>query len=510
MVAQPMPALDTLRRRLAEVQDLHAIGMGLEWDQQVMMPPRGASLRAEALATLETLHHERFASEETGRLLEAAQREVDGAGEIDGDLLRVTRRDWEKARRVPTDLKAELARAGATGYAAWTRARAASDWELFRPHLERMLELKARYVECFDGFACAYDVLLDDFEQGTTSAEVAAVFDEVKAGLVPLIADIGHADRVDDACLHGDFPVERQEALLHRLLPVFGFDAEAWRLDVTVHPFATNLGTSDIRITTRYDPAFFNVAFFGALHETGHGLYEAGSDPALDRTPLVGGASLGLHESQSRLWENVVGRGRPFSAWVLPMLREAFPDRFGAVDVDTYYRAVNRVEPSLIRVEADEATYSLHVILRFELEQEMIEGRLALRDLPEAWNARMREYLGVEVPDDARGVLQDVHWSAGLIGYFPTYALGNIMAAQIWEIVRGERPTLDAEIGHGDLAPLRDWLAARLYRHGRRRTPKETLANVLGGGALDAGPYLAYLRGKLGAIYGLDARPARS
>jgi carboxypeptidase Taq len=496
-------ALDALRARLAQAQDLHAIGMGLEWDQQVMMPPRGAPLRAEALATLETLHHERFASDETGRLLEAAEAEINGDG-LDDDLVRVARRDWEKARKVPGELKAELARAGATGYEAWTRAREASDWELFRPHLQRLLELKMRYVECFDDADCAYDVLLDDYEEGTTTAEVAAVFDEVKTGLVPLIAEIGaRADRVDDSCLHGSFPVERQEALIRRVLPSFGFDPAAWRLDVTVHPFASKLGTSDIRITTRYDPEFFNVAFFGSLHETGHGLYESGCDAVLDRTPLVGGVSLGLHESQSRLWENVVGRGRPFSGWMLPRLREAFPERFGAVDLDTYYGAVNKVEPSLIRVEADEATYSLHIILRFELEQEMIEGRIDLADLPEAWNAKMHEYLGVEVPDDAEGVLQDVHWSAGLLGYFPTYALGNVMAAQIWERVRAERPGLEAEIGAGELAPLREWLAERLYRHGRRRTPKETLAHAIGGASLDAAPYLAYLREKLGAIYGL-------
>lgn len=508
MVAHRMAAaLDALRTRLAEVSDLGAVTLGLAWDQQVMMPPGGAALRAEALATMETLSHERFASDEVGRMLDAADAELGAPDDsFAGSLVRVARRDWDKARRVPSELKAELARTTALAYEAWTEARARSDYEIFKPHLGKVLELRRRYADCFGEAECAYDALLDDFEPGMTTAEVARVFAELRDGLVPLIADVARvADRVDDSMLHSDFPVDRQERLVRRAAVALGFDPRHWRLDSTVHPFAAGFGTQDIRVTTRYDPAFFPTALFGVLHETGHGLYEAGSDPSLDRTPLVGGVSLGLHESQSRLWENFVGRGRPFSGWLLDLLREERPETFAAVEPDAYYAAVNRVAPSLIRVEADEATYSLHIIIRFELEQDMVEGRVSLDDLPEAWNAKYAEYLGLEVPDAASGILQDVHWSDGAMGYFPTYALGNVMAAQIWDVARENLPSLDDELARGETAHLRAWLTERLYRHGRIRTPRETLALATGGtGELDARPYLAYLREKLGAIYGLS------
>jgi carboxypeptidase Taq len=310
-------------------------------------------------------------------------------------------------------------------------------------------------------------------------------------------------DEVSDAPMRGSFPVEAQERFCRDVVSAVGFDPAGWRLDVAVHPFASNLNTGDIRITTRYNEAFLGDALFGALHETGHGLYEAGSDPALERTPLSGGVSLGLHESQSRLWENLVGRSRPFAEWVLPHARAAFPGTFDDVDADAWYRAVNKVERSLIRVDADEATYSLHVILRFELEQDMVEGRIAVADVPEAWEAKIREYLGIEVPDVAHGALQDVHWSEGHVGYFPTYALGNVMSAQIWSAARAGLPDLDDSIRAGDFAPLRAWLGEHLYRHGRRSEPRETLRRAAGG-PLDAGPYLAYLREKFGALYGLE------
>jgi carboxypeptidase Taq len=499
-------ALDDLRSRLAQVQDLRAVTMGLAWDQQVIMPPRGAAGRAEALATVESLAHERFCDAETGRLIEAAAAEVAGSPEdsFAASIVRVGRRDWEKACRVPAELMAEIARSAAIGYEAWTQARARSDWPAFQPYLERMLELKRRYVECFDGFACAYDALLDDYEQGMTTAEVARVFEELKRDLVPLIAAIAsRGDLVDGSPLRGEFPLPPQHALARRVVDRLGFDPEAWRLDTAVHPFATNMGLGDVRITTRYDPTDFVTSLFSAIHETGHGLYEAGSDAELERTPLAGGVSLGLHESQSRMWENVVGRSRAFSAWLLPIVQEAFPDQMGRVDVEAYYRAVNEVAPSLIRVEADEATYSLHIILRFELEQDMVEGRIKLADLPEAWNAKMREYLGIDVPSHAEGVLQDVHWSEGAIGYFPTYALGNVMAAQIWDAARRDLPGVESGFERGEFTSLRDWLTERLYRHGRKFTPAQTLARVAGG-PLDARPYLRYLREKLGAIYDLD------
>ncbi len=503
-------ALTELRERLAEIADLNAAGGLLGWDQQTMMPERAAPQRAEQLGTLGKVLHERFADDAIGRLLDAAAPAVadpdpaDAAAVADAALVRVTRRDWEKARRVPSDLAAELARAGALGHAAWVEARERSDFAAFLPALRRNVELKLRYVECFDGFGDPYDVLLDDYEEGMTSAEVDALFTELRVGLVPLIAAIAErADAVDDAPLHGDFAVEGQRELVGRVLRQLGWSADGWRLDEAAHPFATSFGPGDVRLTTRYDASYVGMALYGAIHELGHGLYESQVDPALARTPLGEGVSLGVHESQSRLWENVVGRGRPFAGWLHGQLREVFPERFGAVSEEAYFRAVNKVQPSLIRVEADEATYGLHIILRFELERAMVAGTVALEDLPEAWNARMREYLGVEVPDDARGVLQDVHWSGGDIGYFATYALGNLIAAQLWERARADLPGLDSELAAGDGSALRAWLGEHVHRWGRTFPPRELVQRATGS-SIRVEPFLAYLRGKLGPVYGLD------
>ena len=320
---------------------------------------------------------------------------------------------------------------------------------------------------------------------------------------MPLIAAVaGRADAVDASMLHGEFAVERQRALVRRVVERLGWDADGWRLDEAAHPFATSFGPDDVRLTTRYDRAYVGMALYGAIHELGHGLYEAGVAPELARTSLGGGVSLGVHESQSRLWENVVGRGRPFAGWLHGELREAFPERFGGVDAEEYYRAVNRVEPSLIRVEADEATYGLHIILRFELERETIAGTIALRDLPEAWNARMKEYLGVEVPDDAHGVLQDVHWAGGDIGYFSTYALGNLISAQLWERAREDLPDLDAALAAGEAGALREWLREHVHRFGRTYPPRELVLRAVGE-PIRVQPFVDYLTAKLTPIYGL-------
>jgi len=495
-------ALSELRERLAEIADLNAAGGLLGWDQQTMMPERAAPQRAEQLGTLGKILHERFTDAAIGRLLDAARPEPES---VDEALVRVTRRDWEKARRVPSELAAELARAGALGHAAWVEARERSDFGAFLPALRRNVELKLRYVECFEGFDDPYDVLLDDYEEGMTSAEVDALFTELRAGLVPLIAAVAErADAVSDAALHGEFAVERQRELLRRVLTQLGWSADGWRLDEAAHPFATSFGPGDVRLTTRYDPGYVGMALYGAIHEFGHGLYESQVDEALARTPLGEGVSLGVHESQSRLWENVVGRGRPFAGWLHAQLCEVFPERFGGVSEEDWFRAVNKVQPSLIRVEADEATYGLHIILRFELERAMIAGTVALEDLPDAWNARMKQYLGVEVPDDAHGVLQDVHWSGGDIGYFATYALGNLISAQLWERARSALPDLDSQLAAGDGSALRDWLGEHVHRYGRTYPPRELVRRATGS-AIRVEPFLAYLNAKLRPIYGLDS-----
>jgi carboxypeptidase Taq len=498
--------LQPLRDALAEVTDLETIQETLHWDYQVMMPPTGAGLRAEELATMEKLVHDRATSAELGRLLDEAVAAANGDDPESDDaaLVRVAKRDYDKAVRVPRELRAEMARTGALGHEAWVEARKQKDFSIFEPYLRKQLELKRRYVECFPEVDDPYDALLDDYEPGMKTAEVVRVFDELKKGLIPLVASIASRPQVDASCLEGEgaFPPDRQEGLIRKVVERMGFDPRGWRLDVSVHPFATGLGSKDIRITTRYDDSDLRGAFFGGMHECGHGLYEAGSDPKLDRTPLRGGVSLALHESQSRLWENFVGRSPAFAGWVLPLMQEAFPQKFGDVDAEGLYHAVNRVKPSFIRVEADEVTYGLHIVLRFELERELLAGAIELSDLPEIWNERVKSYLGIDVPNAAMGVLQDVHWSEGIIGYFPTYQLGNIVAAQIWAAARADLPDLDGQIGRGEFSALREWLRERLHRFGRKFTPAETIERVAGA-PLQVGPYMAYLQGKFGPIYGL-------
>ena len=496
-----------LKTRLAEIHDLNKIGWVLGWDQRTMMAPQGARVRAEQLATVGRLAHEKFTDPAIARLLDDL-RPYEESHPYDSDeasLIRVARRDLDKARRVPGELRAEMTRTSALANAAWIEARKTSDYALFLPHLQKSVELKHQYVECFDETPEVYDVLLDDYEPGMATADVRRVFAELKQDLVPLIAAIAERGReVSDACLHGHFPTAKQIELCHHIIEHFGFNRASWRLDPTVHPFASNSCTTDIRITTRYYEDYLGPALFGSMHETGHGLYENGVSPSLERTPLCRGASLGIHESQSRMWENLVGRSRPFWQYFFPKLQATFPEQFAGVDAETFYYAINKVQPSFIRVEADEATYNLHIILRFELEQEIMGGKIKLAEVPAAWNARMKEYLGVDVPNDAQGVLQDIHWSGGMLGYFPTYSLGNIISCQIWEKAQAALPGLDEQFARGEFMPLREWLRTTLHQYGRKFTPTETLQRVVGG-PIDVGPYVRYLRTKLSDIYGLNA-----
>jgi carboxypeptidase Taq len=491
-------AYEELRQRLGEIHDLHKTRALLSWDQQVKMPQGGGAVRAEQLATLDRLAHNAFTSAEIGKLLD----ELASFGESlpyesdEASLIRVTRRDWEKARRVPADLRADMSRAASLALPVWVEARKQSDYSLFSPQLRTNLDLRRRYIDCFDGYDEPYDVLLDDFERGMTAAEVRVVFDRLKEEQVPLVAG-GRRDGERPA-RDRRFPLEQQQRFELKVLERFGFDRASWRLDPTVHPFASSIGIDDIRLTTRYHETNLD-GLFASMHECGHGLYEHGVSRDLERTPLARGTSLGMHESQSRLWENLVGRSMPFWSFFYPQLQEHFPEALGDVGLDEWFTSVNWVEPSLIRVEADEATYNLHVILRFELEQDLLSGEVALDDLPEAWSDRMRRYLGIEPPEDRLGVLQDMHWAAGHIGYFATYALGNVISAQIWDRVTEELPDLHDQFAEGEFGPLREWLTENLYRHGRKFTPKETLERLVGG-PIDADPYLRYLSGKLASL----------
>jgi len=489
------PAYVELKERLAEVMDILKTRALLGWDQQVKMPPGGGPVRAEQLATLDRLAHERFTSPEIGRLLDRLEGfEASLPYESDeASLVRVVRQDWEKARRIPSDLRAEMSRASSLALPVWVEARQTSDYSLFRPHFEHNLELRRRYVECFDGYAEPYDALLDDFERGMTAAEVRAVFERLKEEQVPLVA--AAASEGERPARDRHYPLEAQQRFELKVIERFGYDPQSWRLDPTVHPFANSVAIDDIRLTTRYHETNLD-GLFATMHECGHGLYEHGVSRTLERTPLARGTSLGLHESQSRMWENLVGRSLPFWRFFYPQLQEHFPEALADVELDDWYRSVNWVQPSFIRVEADEATYNLHVILRFELEQELLVGDVSLDDLPGVWNERMLAYLGVEPPEDRVGVLQDMHWAGGHIGYFSTYALGNVISAQIWERVLEDIPDLYDQFEAGEFGALRTWLVEHLHRHGRKFTPKETLERVVGG-PIDAGPYLRYLRDKL-------------
>jgi len=496
-------AFDELRLRLNEVTDLASVCELLGWDQQTQMPPGGAGVRAEQMATLGKILHDKQTDDELGRLYDELRpyEESLEPDSFEASLIRVGRRDWEKARRVPSELEAEIARTTSISEHAWVDARTRSDFASFLPHLRKVVDLRRRYVECFPEVDEPYDALLDDFEPGMKTAEAREALEELKRGVVPMVARARDAGVSGDYAqrLPGIYPEDAQRRLVQEILPELGYDPASWRLDVTAHPFASRGGTQDIRLTTRYDVEDLSVALFGAIHECGHGLYENGIDPGLERTPLAHGVSMALHESQSRMWENLIGRSFPFWQHFYPRTKELFPEPLAGVEVEGFYRAVNEVSPSLIRIEADEVTYNLHIILRFEIEQDILMERIDLADLPELWNERMREYLGIDVPDDGRGVLQDVHWAAGLFGYFPTYALGNLVAAQLWERLCADVGDVDELMEAGELAPLRDWLREHVWRHGRKFTPSETLQRAVGA-PLDAKPYLRHLETKVATL----------
>ena len=462
------------------------------------MPPDGATARAEAQGTLARTAHELATAPELGELLENLRDfEAEHPREsFEASVIRVTRRDYEKNRRVPAELRAEMTRAGSIGYQTWLKARKACDYELFRPQLERLIGLTREYVSCHEPYDDPYDPLLDDHEPGMKTAEVEVVFDCLRDGLVEMVAGLG--EPVDDSCLFGDYPVDRQRAFSLEMLETWGMDDQSWRLDDTVHPFATAIAHNDIRLTTRLFPDNLS-GILSCLHEFGHGLYERQVDPRYFRTPLATGASSAFHESQSRLWENVVGRSISTWRYFYPRLQETFPERLADVGLEKFHRALNKVTPSTIRVEADEVTYSLHIILRFELERELLAGTLTTADLPAAFDEKLRDYLGVQPKDVVEGVLQDVHWSGISFGYFPTYALGNVISIQLWERAVAELGDVDAQFEAGEFGPLREWLGENVHRWGTTFEPPELLERSVGG-PLDAEPYLAYLRGKLEAL----------
>ncbi len=495
--------LNRLKTLLYEIHDLGAAQAVLGWDQLTYMPPGGAEERSEQLATLARMAHEKATAPEIGRLL---QDLVPYANQLDPDsdeacLIAVTQRQYDKSTRVPPDWVAEFARATAMGQAVWERAKNRNQFELFRPELEKIIELRRQYADFFAPYEHVYDPMLDDYEPGLTTAEVQAIFAPLRFQQVELIQRIMKHPQVDDSFLKQAYPEQAQWDFGVEAITRIGFDWQRGRQDRSAHPFTTHFGLGDVRITTRFESHNGTMALFSTLHEGGHALYEQGLDPSLRRTPLAEGASMAVHESQSRLWENLVGRSYAFWKFFYPRLQRAFPQQLGAVSLESFYKGINKVNPTLIRVEADEATYNLHIMLRLELEIAMLEGSLAVKDLPEAWRVRMKDYLNLEPPNDAQGVLQDVHWSGGMVGYFPTYALGNLISAQLWEKVCQEIPDLEAQIEQGEFSHLLAWLREKIHRHGAKFLPQELVQRVTGS-KIDSQPYLRYLKAKYEGIYG--------
>ncbi len=493
-----------------EAHLLEHISAAMSWDQETYMPSRAVDERAEQVALLQSLIHERTIAPRVGELLAAAGADpsseddevsVAGLGEVDNAFLREKRRQYRLATRLPTRLVRELAETGSRGQNAWAGARKADDYEQFKPWLQKLIALNREMADALGYEACRYDALLDQYEPYARTAEVADVFAGVRQGLVELVRKIGEADQVDDSFFDTQFAEAKQDEFGRMVMTSLGYETSRGRLDKSAHPFTTMLGGDDIRITTRYDELLFASGLFSTIHETGHALYELGVDPALHGTLLAEGTSLGVHESQSRMWENMIGRSRHFWDHWLPTVRKLFPTELASVGLDDFYRAINKVEPSFIRVEADEVTYGLHIILRFELEQALIDDELSVDELPGAWNEKMRELLGITPATDAEGVLQDVHWSFGAFGYFPTYALGNLYAAQFFSVMQREIPDMWKRVAEGATGPILDWLRERIHRHGKVRSAGR-LVREISGQDLNPRFFLDYLNDKYGALYG--------
>jgi len=497
--------LAELKRRLLEISDLNCAGAVLGWDQATYMPKGGAAARARQGATLSRLAHEKFTDPALGRLLDglAAFAERLPEDSDDASLVRVVRHDFEKAIKVPAQFVARWSEHGSASYDAWTRARPANDFAVMRSFLEKSLEFSRAYAGYLGPYDHIADPLIDDPDEGMTVAAVRALFNELRTALVPIVRAITEQPPTDDSCLRGNFPEPRQLEFAFLVIRRFGYDLDRGRLDKTHHPFCTKFSSGDVRITTRVNDNEIGEALFSTLHEAGHALYEQGVNAALEGTRLGSGTSMGVHESQSRLWENLVGRSRGFWEHFYPPLCDTFPEHFKKVPLETFYRAINKVECSLIRTDADEVTYNLHIMLRFDLELDLLEGRLEVRDLPEAWRARFEADFGLTPPDDRDGCLQDVHWYGGSVGgAFQSYTIGNILSAQFYSAAVKAHPGIPEEIAKGEFGSLHGWLKQRLYRHGRKLKPDEVIKRATGR-AMSIKPYIGYLRGKYGELYRL-------
>ncbi len=500
-----MKALKELQSRLLEIDDLNHAAALLRWDQTTYMPPGGAEARGRQTATLSRLAHEKFTDAAVGHLLDQAQKET-ASLPYDSDeaaLVRVARRGFDEAARIPNSLVSEFNEHQARIYQAWTVARPANDFAAVQPLLEKTLELSRRMAACFPGHEHVADPLIGFSDYGMKASSVRALFADLRARLVPIVRAVASRPVTDDSCIRQHAPEADQLAFGLKVIERYGYDMNRGRQDKTHHPFMTKFSLGDVRITTRVREDEITDALFSTLHECGHALYEQGISPSFEGTPLATGTSSGVHESQSRLWENIVGRSRGFWEHFYPLLQAQFPQQLKNVPLDTYHRAINKVERSLIRVDADELTYNLHVMLRFDLELEMLEGKLAVKDLARTWRERFEADFGIPVPDDRRGVLQDVHWYAGPIGgVFQGYTLGNILSAQFFAAASKAHPAIPDQIRAGEFGVLREYLRSNIYQHGAKFTAAELVERVTGG-PLTLEPYMDYLWNKFAPLYGL-------
>lgn len=497
------PILEKLNKKTREVAMINSCASLLGWDERTYMPARGSEHRAEQLAYLAGLSHSRFVDPEIGDLLKQLKSGTNGGGP-DSDIAVTVReigRAYDRAVKMPQELVEEISRTTTLAQAKWAEARKNNDFASFKPWLEKVVNLKKQEAEAVGYQGEPYNALLDEFEPGATVAQIEGAFAKLRDETVRLLDELkGAARKPDPKILEREYPIDKQEAFGKEAAAAIGFDFDRGRLDITTHPFCTGIGPGDTRITTRYDAHHFPGAFFGILHEAGHGIYDQGLPAEHFGNPLGEFISLGIHESQSRMWENMVGRSRAFWSFFYPKAQQHFAKTLGDVSLDQFYGAINTVEPSFIRVEADEVTYNLHIMIRFELERAFFRGDLKVDDVPAAWNTTFEKYLGIRPPDDRRGCLQDVHWSAGLIGYFPTYSLGNLYAAQFFAKADADLGGLHAQFAKGQFLPLRDWLRKNIHQHGRRYLATDLVQRVTGK-PLSSDALMAYMGKKFGEVY---------
>ena len=494
---------EELISRAKEISLIYSCLSVLDWDQKTYMPPNGAEQRSGQVSLLAGMGHRKFTDPQIGELLDALVSGKYAQDDYSDEAtnIRELKRQYDKAKKVPNSLVIEISKVTTLADSVWVEAREKSDFASFQPWLEKVIDLKHQYAECVGYPKEPYDALLDDYEPGATVEAIGKVLGSFRKDLVAFVEKIlGSGKHPDISIVSRDYPVEKQEIFGKMAAAAIGFDFNSGRLDVTTHPFCTGLGPGDTRITTRYNPKHFNDAFFGILHESGHGIYDQGLDRNHWGTPRGESISLGIHESQSRMWENLVGRSRSFWIYFHPIAQMIFTEALQDVSLDDFYFAVNAVEPSFIRVEADEVTYNLHILVRFEIEHAFFKGDLKVADIPSTWNERYKHYLGITPANDAQGCLQDVHWSNGYIGYFPTYALGNLYAAQFFAKARKDISDLEDQFSLGQFGDLREWLRKNIHAHGQKYRAGK-LVEVVTGKPLSHIPLMEYLRAKFGSLY---------